>query len=142
MRDISPASSLIRIGQNTMSLELSKSLAPTKKKTWLNLPFASIGLPIISIVAAVLIGAVIMVLMGYDPIRAYAALWEGSFGNFLQTSETLKTAVPLLLCGLGIAFAFQSGAFNIGAVGQMYAGALVAVIVGGSFEELPRSISS
>ena len=120
-----------------MSLQLSNSLVPTKKKTWLNLPFASIGLPIISIGAAVLIGAVIMVLMGYDPIRAYAALWQGSFGNFPQTSETLKTAVPLLLCGLGIAFAFQAGAFNIGAVGQMYMGALAAVIVGGSFSELP-----
>jgi ABC-type uncharacterized transport system permease subunit len=109
----------------------------TKHKAWHNLPFASIGLPILSIIIAILIGAVIMILMGYDPIKAYSALWQGSFGNFFQTSETIKTAIPLLLCGLGIAFAFQSGAFNIGAVGQMYIGAMAAVIVGGQFPGIP-----
>jgi len=50
----------------------------------------------------------------------------------MQSSETLKATIPLLLCGLGIAFAFQSGAFNIGAVGQMYVGALAAVSVAGT----------
>jgi simple sugar transport system permease protein len=110
---------------------------PLAQKAKLNLPFASIGLPLLSILIAILIGAFIMVLMGYDPIKAYSALWQGSFGNLIQSSETIKTAVPLLLCGLGIAFAFQAGAFNIGAVGQMYAGALAAIIVGGQFAGLP-----
>lgn len=123
-----------------MPIGTSNTQKPIKKKTWFNLPFASIGLPLISIILAVLIGAVIMVLMGYDPIQAYSTLWKGSFGNFQQTSETLKTAIPLLLCGLGIAFAFQSGAFNIGAVGQMYVGALAAVIMGGQFSELPSPL--
>lgn len=108
-----------------------------KQKAWFNLPFASIGLPLISIIAAILLGAMIMIFMGYDPIKAYSALWQGSFGNFSQTSETIKTAIPLLLCGLGIAFSFQAGAFNIGAVGQMYLGALAAVIVGGQFPSIP-----
>jgi simple sugar transport system permease protein len=123
-----------------MSLGTSETLQPVKKKIWPNLPFASIGLPLISILVAVIAGAVIMILMGYDPIQAYSALWKGSFGNLVQTSETLKTAIPLLLCGLGIAFAFQSGAFNIGAVGQMYAGALAAVIVGGQFADMPSAL--
>ena len=99
--------------------------------------YASIALSLISIAAAILIGTVIMLAMRFDPLRAYAALWQGSFGNVIQISETLKTAVPLLLCGLGIAFSFQSGAFNIGAVGQMYLGALAAVTVGGQFPGLP-----
>ncbi len=81
-----------------------------------------------------------MLLMRFDPIMAYAALWQGSFGNIFQISETLKTAIPLLLCGLGIAFSFQSGAFNIGAVGQMYLGALAAVTVGGQFPGLPAPL--
>ena len=110
---------------------------PVKPKSRLNLPFASIGLPLLSILIAIFIGAVIMVLMGYDPIQAYAALWQGSFGNLVQSSETIKTAVPLLLCALGIAFAFQSGAFNIGAVGQMYLGGLAAIIVAGQFPNIP-----
>jgi len=114
-----------------------KLVPPVKPKARFNLPLASIGLPLLSIVIAILIGAVIMVLMGYDPINAYSALWQGSFGNLVQSSETIKTAVPLLLCGLGIAFAFQSGAFNIGAVGQMYAGALAAIIVAGQFPQIP-----
>jgi general nucleoside transport system permease protein len=120
-----------------MAEGIPAAVRPRAQKAWLNLPFASIGLPLLSILVAILIGAVIMILMGYNPIKAYSALWQGSFGNLIQTSETLKTAVPLLLCGLGIAFAFQSGAFNIGAVGQMYAGALAAVIVGGQFAGLP-----
>ncbi len=119
-----------------MSEGTSDTLKPAKLKARLNLPFASIGLPLLSILIAIIIGAVIMLFMKFDPIQAYAALWQGSFGNLVQTSETLKTAVPLLLCGLGIAFAFESGAFNIGAVGQMYLGALAAVIVGGNFPEM------
>jgi simple sugar transport system permease protein len=120
-----------------MSEGTSDILQPVKQKARFNLPLASVGLPLVSILVAIVIGAVIMVLMGYNPIQAYAALWQGSFGNLIQTSETLKTAVPLLLCGLGIAFAFQAGAFNIGAVGQMYIGALAAVVVGGQFADLP-----
>jgi len=116
-----------------MSESTSSTLKPVKQKAWFNLPFASVGLPLISILVAMGIGAIIMLLMGYNPLQAYSALWQGSFGNLMQTSETLKATIPLLLCGLGIAFAFQSGAFNIGAVGQMYVGALAAVSVAGQF---------
>jgi simple sugar transport system permease protein len=110
---------------------------PVRPRAWSKLPIASVALSLISIATAILIGTVMMLAMRFDPLRAYAALWQGSFGNVIQISETLKTAVPLLLCGLGIAFSFQSGAFNIGAVGQMYLGALAAVIVGGQFPGLP-----
>lgn len=120
-----------------MAEDVSQNLAPLKPKARLNLPIANIAMPLLSIVIAALAGAVIILLMGYDPLKAYAALAQGSFGNLMQTSETVKTAVPLLLCGLGIAFAFQSGAFNIGAVGQMYMGALAAILVAGQPMGLP-----
>jgi len=103
-------------------------------------PLATFLLPLISVLLAMLIGAIIMVLAGFDPIKAYSALWLGAFGNLNQFSETLKATVPLLLAGLGVAFAFRAGAFNIGAVGQMYLGALAAVIVGGQFEGLPAPL--
>jgi ABC-type uncharacterized transport system permease subunit len=115
----------------------SDTLKSAKPKAWSNLPYASIGLPFLSILVAIGVATIIMVLMGFDPLQAYSALWQGSFGNLIQTAETLKTAIPLLLCALGFAFAFESGAFNIGAVGQMYAGALAAVIVGGQFPNMP-----
>ncbi len=108
--------------------------------SWMKQPLASVGLPLLAIVAAILLGSIMMLLMGHDPLKAYAALGRGSFGNLGATSETLKSAIPLLLCGLGIAFSFQAGAFNIGAVGQMYLGALAAVIVGGQFAGLPAPL--
>jgi len=110
------------------------------RRAWSRLLLGSVGLPALSVLVAIVIGAVMMVLMGFDPRQAYAALWQGAFGNVIQISETLKTATPLLLCGLGISFAFQAGAFNIGAVGQMYAGALAAVIVGGLFPNMPAPL--
>lgn len=59
------------------------------------------------------------------------ALWMGSFGSWYAfTSGTLVRAVPLILTGLGVAIAFRSGVFNIGAEGQLLAGAAVATFVG------------
>jgi ABC-type uncharacterized transport system permease subunit len=68
---------------------------------------------------------------GYDARSALSALWSGAFGSWYAfTSATLVRAVPLTLIGLGIAIAFRAGAFNIGAEGQFYAGAIAATWVG------------
>jgi simple sugar transport system permease protein len=68
---------------------------------------------------------------GYDARAALSALWSGAFGSWYAfTSATLVRAVPLTLIGLGIAIAFRGGAFNIGAEGQFYAGAIAATWVG------------
>ncbi len=68
---------------------------------------------------------------GYDPGLALAALWRGAFGSWYAfTSATLLRAVPLIVIGLGFAFALQAGALNIGAEGQFYAGAIAATWVG------------
>jgi len=70
-------------------------------------------------------------LAGYDAAAALGALWNGAFGSwYALTSSTLVRAVPLILIGLGIALAFRGGAFNIGAEGQFYAGAIAATWVG------------
>jgi ABC-type uncharacterized transport system permease subunit len=85
--------------------------------------------------SAVLIGLAILALglevAGYDAPTALRALWSGAFGSWYAfTSATLVRAVPLTLIGLGLAIAFRAGAFNIGADGQFYAGALAATWVG------------
>jgi general nucleoside transport system permease protein len=61
---------------------------------------------------------------------AMRALWNGSFGSWYAiTSGTLVRATPLILTGLAVALAFQAGVFNIGAEGQLLAGASVAAAI-------------
>jgi simple sugar transport system permease protein len=63
--------------------------------------------------------------------RAYLLLLEGGFGSRLALTETLTRATPLILTGLAAAVAFRARLYNIGAEGQLYLGALAAVLVGG-----------
>ena len=70
-------------------------------------------------------------LSGYAAAPALGALFRGAFGSWYAiTSATLVRAVPLIVIGLGIAIAFRANAFNIGAEGQFYAGAIAATWVG------------
>lgn len=85
-------------------------------------------IPLIGIVSAILLGAIIMLITGYDPIVAYKALFYGGFVKNWHIS--ILNAVPLIFTGLSIAFAFQAGLFNIGAEGQFYIGSMVATWLG------------
>ncbi|MGH7628609.1 MAG: ABC transporter permease [Gemmatimonadales bacterium] len=77
-------------------------------------------------------------LAGYDAGAALGALWRGAFGSwYALTSATLVRAVPLVVIGLGICIAFRAGAFNIGAEGQFYAGAMAATWVGLHLASVP-----
>ena len=63
--------------------------------------------------------------------QTYALIFDGGFGSRFAWSETLTRATPLMLTGLSAAVAFRARLWNIGAEGQLYAGALAAVAVGG-----------
>jgi len=63
--------------------------------------------------------------------QTYALMFDGGFGSRFAWSETLTRATPLMLTGLSAAVAFRARLWNIGAEGQLYAGALAAVAVGG-----------
>ena len=81
-------------------------------------------------------------LAGYDAAAALGALWNGAFGSWYAfTSGTLVRAVPLTIIGLGIALAFRGGAFNIGAEGQFYAGAIAATWIGLHAGSLPAPLA-
>jgi simple sugar transport system permease protein len=70
-------------------------------------------------------------LAGLDATRALVALWDGSVGSgYALTSSTLVRATPLILTGLAVAIAFRAGVWNIGAEGQLLAGAATAAAVG------------
>jgi general nucleoside transport system permease protein len=90
---------------------------------------------LLRVVVALAAGTLVLVmgldLAGFNSMHALAAMWRGAFGSwYALSSATLVRAVPLILIGLGIAFAFQAGAFNIGAEGQFYAGAIAATWIG------------
>ncbi len=81
-------------------------------------------------VAALILLATLLALGGYDVPVALAALWRGSFGtSYAFFSATLVRATPLLLAGLAVALAFRAGVWNIGAEGQLLAGATAAIAV-------------
>jgi simple sugar transport system permease protein len=81
-------------------------------------------------------------LAGFDAGAALGALWSGAFGSWYAfTSATLVRAIPLIIIGLGIALAFRAGAFNIGAEGQFYAGAIAATWIGLHAGSLPPAIA-
>jgi simple sugar transport system permease protein len=75
--------------------------------------------------------AALLLLAGYDAGRALRALWEGSVGSsYALLSATLVRATPLILAGLAVTIAFTTGVLNIGAEGQLLAGATAAAAVG------------
>jgi general nucleoside transport system permease protein len=83
-------------------------------------------------VAFTLVATMLLVAWAGAPIReTYALLFAGGFGSRFAWSETLTRATPLILTGLAAAVAFRARLWNIGAEGQLYAGALAAVAVGG-----------
>lgn len=86
--------------------------------------------PVISVILGLIVGALLMIGFGYNPITGYAALWNGVFGDMYVFGETIRQVTPLILTGLAVAFAFRTGLFNIGAEGQVFVGWLAAVWVG------------
>lgn len=85
--------------------------------------------PLAAVFLVVAVGAALLALLYGRP--ALVAFWTGSFGSWYGlTSGTLVRAVPLMLTGLGVAVAFRAGVFNIGADGQLLAGATAATYIG------------
>jgi ABC-type uncharacterized transport system permease subunit len=96
--------------------------------------------PVLAMLAALLVGVVLLLLLGSDPIEAYSALIRGALGNVSGITQTLTKATPLLLVGLGICIAFRGGVINIGGEGQIVVGALAATAFAVGFENLPGLI--
>jgi simple sugar transport system permease protein len=87
-------------------------------------------LPVFATLAALAVGALMLLALGANPIKAYGALIEGAFGSGNALAETAVKAVPLLLVGLGICISFRANVINIGGEGQMIIGAILGTLVG------------
>jgi simple sugar transport system permease protein len=110
-----------------------------------------IVVPLLTALLAFLVGGLVVLVTGHDPIETYRAIFDGTGLQWLfpwvtgaerQTAalnlqQTLIITTTLILVGLAVAFAFRAGLFNIGGQGQYTAGAIAAVVVGSSFGGLP-----
>ncbi len=98
-------------------------------------------LPLIAVVGALIVGAVVLILLDVNPLEAYWAMLTGAFANKNGLADTLVKAIPLLLVGLGIVIAFRANVINIGAEGQLIVGALLSTYLAISLgETLPGFI--
>jgi general nucleoside transport system permease protein len=91
------------------------------------------------IIVALLIGAVMLLAQGYNPLETYQALFQFSLFGVSPLATTFKNAVPLVLTGLSASVAFASGPVNLGQPGQLVIGALFATL-GGLYLHLPPAI--
>ncbi len=92
---------------------------------------------VLAVLAAFAVVAVIIVLLGHDPVRAFRAVLTNSFRNPTGMVQTLQKWVPLTLLALAFAIPLAAGRFNIGGEGQMILGATGSVAVGITLSDLP-----
>lgn len=111
------------------TLKLEKRLEQSRTAAFL--------VPVVSIFLALLFGAVLLLLVGANPLQTYRAMLEGAFGTpaqwqegqYFSLIETLVKATPLMLTGLSVSVAFRMRFWNIGAEGQLVMGGVAAAAV-------------
>ena len=95
--------------------------------------FREILFPLIAVAAAFLVGGIIILIIGDNPLEAYALLLGSALSYPEGIGNTLFYATPLIFTGLAVAVAFRCGLLNIGAEGQLYVAALATAFVGIKF---------
>lgn len=94
-------------------------------------------IPLGAVAAALTIGAVLLLILGANPIEGFSAMIRGAFGTSTGLTETALRATPLLLVGAGICVAFRANVINIGGEGQMVLGAIVSTGIALAFPSWP-----
>lgn len=89
---------------------------------------------------AILVGALFILLSGESPIEAYGALLKGALGSPKSIANTISKSIPLAFTGLAVALGSRCGMLNIGAEGQLHAGAMAAVLTALSLSSFPAPI--
>ena len=99
--------------------------------------YQGLVVPIVALVLAFSLGAILISLQGVNPGYAYESLFRAAFGSSDGILRTLQKATPLVLSGLAVAVALKVGLFNIGAQGQLIFGALASAWAGYTYTSLP-----
>lgn len=118
------------------SVMIPQGLDPVARRnllvSWFSLPAAA--------VLSVLLGGVLMLAFGANPITGYHALLTGAFGGSYALTSTAVKAVPLLLVGAGICIAFRANMLNIGGEGQIAMGGLAGTATALALPGLPAVV--
>lgn len=101
---------------------------------------SELGKSLAAIGIALIIGALFILLSGESPIEAYGALLKGALGSPKSIANTISKSIPLAFTGLAVALGSRCGMLNIGAEGQLHAGAMAAVLTALSCSFLPAPI--
>lgn len=96
-----------------------------------------VAVPLGAGLSALALALALLGLTGASMPRAAGLLLAGAAGSAFAITETLTRATPLILTGLAAAVAFRARLWNIGGEGQLYAGALAAVVIGSGAVEGP-----
>jgi ABC-type uncharacterized transport system permease subunit len=98
------------------------------------------SIPVLAVFAALLFGAIMLILLGANPIEGYSEMFVGAFGSGDALIATILKATPLLFVGVGIVIAFRANVINIGAEGQMVLGGLFSTMAALYLPEMPSFI--
>jgi ABC-type uncharacterized transport system permease subunit len=122
--------------------------------SWFSSRVGGVLVPLAATVLAFLIGGLVVLITGHNPVSAYKAIFEGTGLNWFfpwvagearedaanDLQQTLVLMAPLVLTGIAVAFAFRCGLFNIGGQGQYWVGFIAAIYVGTHLEGTPRPL--
>lgn len=120
---------LDRVSLGNRRLRIEKRSTPSK---WIN----NLA-PILAILVALLIGGLLPVVIGMNPLDVYRSMLEGIVRSRVGASEALVRMAPLLLTGLAVAVPLNASFFNIGAEGQFHVGAIAAFWIASLLPDLP-----
>jgi simple sugar transport system permease protein len=110
------------------------------RRIWLSGSTVALLVPLASVAFALLTVAVLLLLIGANPVDAFASMVRASLGDPFAISTTIVKSVPRLIAALGIALAIRAGLWNIGAEGQIYVGGVAATAVVLAAPEMPFPI--
>jgi ABC-type uncharacterized transport system permease subunit len=96
--------------------------------------------PVGAILATVIIASLLVLAAGANPLAVFGLVLKGAAGSQFALLETLTRATPLIFTGLAVAVAFRAKLWNIGAEAQLYAGAIVTVVLGAGALPLPAVV--
>lgn len=90
---------------------------------------AIILVPVVSFLVSLVLTGILLIIFKTNPFVTYASMFVGAFGSWINFTETLVKAIPLMLTGIGVGLAFRLRFWNIGAEGQLVFGGVAATWV-------------